>query len=73
MKIKVTAVGDSTGIILPKELLEKLGVGKGDTLYVTETPRGVELSSYNQEFAIQMDVAESVMREDHNVLRKLAE
>jgi putative addiction module antidote len=73
MKIKVTAVGDSTGIILPKELLEKLGVGKGDTLYVTETPRGVELSSYNQEFATQMDVAESVMREDRNVLRKLAE
>ena len=73
MKIKVTAVGDSTGIILPKELLEKLGVGKGDTLYVTETPTGVELSSYDEEFASQMDIAESVMREDRNVLRKLAE
>lgn len=42
MKLKVTTVGNSTGVILPKELLEKLRIGKGDTLYVTETSRGVE-------------------------------
>lgn len=73
MKLKVTTVGDSTGIILPKELLEKLRIGEGDTLYVTETSRGIELSLYDKEFATQMDIAESVMREDRNVLRKLAE
>ncbi len=73
MKLKVTTVGNSTGIILPKELLEKLRIGKGDTLYVTETPGGIELSPYDEEFATQMDLAESIMREDRNVLRKLAE
>ncbi len=69
----MTTVGNSTGIILPKELLEKLRLGKGDTLYVTETPRGVELSPYDGEFATQMEIAESIMGEDRDVLRKLAE
>ena len=73
MKIKVTTVGNSTGVILPKELLEKLRISKGDSLYVTETPRGVELSPYDEEFAAQMEIAEAVMREDRDVLRKLAE
>ncbi len=73
MKLKVTTVGNSTGIILPKELLKKLRIGKGDTLYVTETPRGVELSPYDEEFARQIEIAESIMREDRDVLRKLAE
>ena len=73
MKLKVTTVGNSTGVILPKELLEKLRIGKGDELYVTETPRGVELSPYNEEFVIQMEIAESIMREDRDVLRKLAQ
>ena len=73
MKLKVTTVGNSTGIILPKEILEKLNIEKGDTLYVTETPRGIELSPYDEKFATQMDIAESVMLEDRNLLRKLAE
>lgn len=73
MKLKVTTVGNSTGVILPKELLEKLRISKGDTLYVTETTRGVELSPYDEEFAAQMEVAEAIMREDRDVLRKLAE
>lgn len=66
-------MGNSTGIILPKELLEKLRIGKGDSLYVTETPKGVELSPYDEEFATQMEIAEAIMREDRDVLRKLAE
>ena len=73
MKLKVTTVGNSTGIILPKEILEKLRVSKGDSLFVTETPNGIELSPYNEEFARQMEIAESIMREDRDVLRKLAE
>lgn len=73
MELKVTTIGNSTGIILPKELLEKLRIGKGDKLYVSETPSGIELSPYNTEFAEQMDIAESMMREDRNVLKKLAE
>lgn len=71
--LKVTTVGNSVGVILPKELLERLRVGKGDSLYVIETKQGIELTPYNPEFANQMEVAERVMREDRDALRKLAE
>ena len=73
ISVKVTTVGNSVGIVLPKELLERLRISKGDTLYVTETPNGVELTPYKEEFAQQMEVAEQVMRKRRNVLRKLAE
>jgi putative addiction module antidote len=71
--LKLTRVGSSTGVVLPKELLEKLRVGKGDVLHVVETPNGIELTPYNPEFAKQMAVAEQVMRSDRDVLKKLAE
>jgi len=71
--VKVVAVGNSTGVILPKEIVQRLRVKKGDTLYVLETPQGIELTPYDREFVAQMDVAESVMREDRDVLKKLAE
>jgi len=73
MKIKITTVGNSAGIVLPKELLARLRLEKGDALYVTELPDGVKLSPFDPELAAQMEVAEKVMREDRNVLRKLAE
>jgi putative addiction module antidote len=73
MKLKLIPVGNSTGLILPKELLEKLRVQKGDELQVLEIPDGVELKAFDSEFARQMDVAEKVMREDRDILRKLAE
>lgn len=71
--LKVTAVGDSIGIILPREILEWLRVQKGDSLYAVETKQGIELTPYNPELAAQLDVAEKVMREDRDVLRKLAD
>ena len=71
--LKVTTVGNSSGVVLPREILERLRVSKGDKLYVLETPRGIELSPYDPRFAAQMDEAERVMREDRDVLRKLAE
>ena len=71
--LKLTAVGNSTGIILPKEILDRLRIQKGDSLYVMETPQGIELTPYNPEFAAQMDAAELVMRDDRDALRKLAE
>lgn len=72
-KLKITTVGNSSGIVLPKEILERLRVAKGDTLYATETPDGIELRAYDEEFVEQMSIAEQVMREDRDVLRKLAE
>jgi putative addiction module antidote len=71
--VKVTTVGNSTGIVLPKELLEKLRISKGDTLTVTETTRGLELTPYDVEFSEAMDLAEEIMREDRDVLKKLAQ
>ena len=70
--LKLTTVGNSLGVILPKEILSKLRVDKGDTLYVVETPEGIELTAYRPDFAAQMDVAEEIMRENRDVLRKLA-
>ena len=72
MRLKVTTVGNSTGIVLPKELLTKLRVGKGDSLYVTELADGIKLTPYDQEFEQQMEIAEDIMRRRRNVLRELA-
>lgn len=71
--LKVVAVGNSVGVILPKELAERLRVTKGDTLYATQTPDGIQLTPYDPDFARQMELAEQVMREDRDALRKLAE
>jgi putative addiction module antidote len=71
--LKVMTIGNSIGIVLPKEILEKLRVTKGDTLFAIETSKGIELTAYNPEVAEQMKLAEQVMREDRDTLRKLAE
>ncbi|MEQ4576761.1 MAG: AbrB/MazE/SpoVT family DNA-binding domain-containing protein [Gammaproteobacteria bacterium] len=73
MKLKITSIGNSAGVILPKELLARLRVEKGDELYVLETPDGIRLTAFDPELARQMEVAEKVMREDRHVLRKLAQ
>lgn len=72
-KLKITPIGNSLGVILPKEVLERLRVGRGDELHVLETPGGVELTPFDAEFAAQMEIAERIMREDRDLLRKLAE
>jgi putative addiction module antidote len=72
MKIKITTVGNSAGIVLPKELLARLRLGKGDTLYASELPDGIKLSPYDPKLAGQMEVAEGVMRKRRSLLRKLA-
>jgi putative addiction module antidote len=71
-KLKITSIGNSAGVILPKEVLEKLRVGKGDTLFLTETPMGYELAPLDTKIQRQMEVAERVMRDNRNLLHKLA-
>ena len=73
MKLKITTIGNSAGVILPRELLARLRLGKGDELYALETPDGIRLTAFDPELAAQMEVAEEVMRKDRAVLRKLAE
>lgn len=70
--VKVTTVGSSVGIVLPREVLNHLHVEKGDTLYLIESPDGVRLSPYDPEFARKLDVFDEVMRENRDVLRELA-
>lgn len=72
LKTKVTTVGNSTGVVLPKEILAKLRVDKGDVLCFVETPTGFELTPYDPEFESEMDSARSVMRRYRNALRELA-
>jgi putative addiction module antidote len=71
--VKITTIGNSVGIVLPKEVLAKLKVEKGDTLYITESPEGVRLSPYSVAFAQKLNAFEQVMRENRDVLKKLAE
>ena len=70
--LKLTQIGNSVGVILPKELLAKLGVRKGDTLYAVETEDGVRLTAADPDFEAQMAVARQLMKKWHNVLRELA-
>ena len=71
-QLKITTVGSSAGVILPKHVLEKLRVGKGDVLCLTETPDGFKITPYSKEFAEVMEAAETIMRENRDALRALA-
>ena len=71
-KLKITAIGNSAGVILPKELLARLRLGKA-TAVALETPDGVRLTAFDPELAAQMEVAEEVMRKRRTLLNKLAQ
>jgi putative addiction module antidote len=70
--LKLTQIGNSVGVVLPKELLGLLHVEKGDTLYVTESPDGVRLTPFDPEFEQQMDAARKIMKSRRDVLHELA-
>ena len=70
--LKITKIGNSAGVILPKELLAILRAGVGDTLHVTEAPDGIRITAADPDFAAQMEIAEQIMREDRDILRVLA-
>lgn len=70
--LKIVKVGNSAGVILPKEMLALLRAGIGDTLYVSEAPDGIRISAANPDFAAKMELAERIMREDRDILRVLA-
>lgn len=73
MQLKITKIGNSSGVILPKELLARLRVETGDSLFVTDAPDGVRMTASNPDFAAKMDLAEKIMREDRDILRVLAQ
>ncbi len=70
---KVIAIGNSAGIILPKEMLARLKVEKGDTLYLSETPHGAYLTAYDEQFMRKLEATDRVARKYRDALKKLAE
>ena len=72
LELKLRKIGNSVGIVLPKEALAHLKVNEGDTLTLTEAQDGVRLSASNREFAKTMAVFESLNRRYRNTLRELA-
>ena len=70
--LKITKIGNSAGVILPKELLGKLRAGVGDTLFVSKTPDGIRITAGDPSFEARMALAEQIMREDRDILRVLA-
>ena len=70
---KIITIGNSAGVILPKEMLSRLKVEKGDTLYVSEVPGGLQLSPHDERLAATMEAADRVIRRYRDTLKKLAE
>jgi len=72
MRATVTQIGNSTGLILPKEAAARLKIKKGDSVFLTETPDGYTVTPYDPEFETQMESAQRGMSKYRNALRELA-
>ncbi len=72
MRAKVSQIGNSIGLILPKGATARLKIKKGDIVFLTETSDGYTLSPYDPEFETQMNLARQGMAEYRNALRELA-
>ncbi|MCL2344370.1 MAG: AbrB family transcriptional regulator [Desulfobulbus sp.] len=70
--LKITKIGNSAGVILPKELLARLNTQVGGMLTVVTTPRGIELGAAEPDFDAQMAAAREVMQRRKRALRELA-
>ncbi len=70
--LKLTQIGNSVGVILPKDVLARLKLEKGDQVFLTEGPGSVKLSRYDERVASQMEAAREIMKERRHVLRELA-
>lgn len=72
MQLKLTKIGNSIGMVLPKEIRDRLKLGAGDSVYLTETPEGYKITPYDEEFARQMEIGRKVMKDYRQVLHELA-
>jgi len=72
-KLKLTAVGTSTGVVLPKPLLQRMKVERGDTLHVIETPEGILLTPYDPTIAEQVELGRAFMKQYRDTFKALAE
>ena len=72
IKLKITKIGNSLGVVLPKEALARLKVGQGDSVFLTEAPDGYRITLYDEELGVQLAEARDIMRKRRNALRELA-
>lgn len=70
--LKLTHIGSEVGVILPKEVMERLKLKNGDTLFLTELPDGLRLTAHDPAIDEQMAAAQKIMRDRRAVLRELA-
>ena len=70
--LKLTQIGNSVGVILPKEILARLKLEKGDTLHVSTTPDGIALTPYDPNFDEQLEAGREFMRDYRDTFRALA-
>lgn len=73
MKAKVQKIGNSLGVILPKEVLARMHIGLGDELTIAEAPDEIKLKLYDDEVARQVALGLELMREHRDVLKALAQ
>jgi putative addiction module antidote len=71
-KLRLTSIGNSAGLVLPKEVLARLKLDKGDAVYLTEAPDGYRLTPYDPAFEEQMTAARKLMKKRRAALRELA-
>lgn len=71
-KTKIIQIGNSVGIVLPKEALAALHAEKGDIVTLSAGPDGLKISAYDPDVQKQVDAGREVMREYRNTLRALA-
>lgn len=72
-KLKLTAVGTSTGVVLPKPLLQRMKVERGDTLHVIETAEGILLTPYDPTVAEQVELGRAFIKQYRDTFKALAE
>jgi putative addiction module antidote len=70
--LKLTQIGNSVGVILPKEVLARLKLGKGDTVFVTDAVNGVILTPYDPALDQQIEAGREFMREYRDTFHQLA-
>ena len=71
-KLKLTAVGTSTGVVIPKEILQRMKVARGDFLHVSETAEGYLVTPYDPAVAEQVEAGREFMREFRDTFKALA-
>lgn len=70
--LKVRKIGNSIGVILPKEVVEKLNINEGDLIYATDSPEGINLTPYDPNFELAMKAFNRSRRKYRNALKELA-